>query len=149
MRHAWILLLLGCGGSDEQPDTTPKGPDKAKIHEHVMGYVESCEKADATKTHASGDHLMATQAADKHENELRSIVTAGHGDAVRSDIDTKRGECDKERERLEGKINTLKVVGRQLTPAEMKWLDEEAPREVRRQEFRIKTLDQLKSKLGL
>jgi hypothetical protein len=139
---AWALLLsAGCQYGKKAT------ADPAEIRAGVVGYVEASEKADATKTHASGDYLIANQAKDKHGNDLAEISRKGGKEPVLVEIRSAREVAQKEREAVQQKVNHLQVVGRGHSPDEKEWLTNGAPQEIKKIEFRIASLDELESKL--
>ncbi len=140
---AWaVLWVAGCQNGEKKTTT-----DGAAIQAGVAGYVEASEKADATKTHASGDHLIASQEKDKHANELAEISRKGGKDAVLAEIRSARSRAQKEREAVQSKVNHLQVVGRGHSPDEKEWLQNGAPREIEKIEFRLATLNELEAQI--
>jgi hypothetical protein len=140
-----LIAAVGCVRSEK---TT--GPDPSAVRGLLEIYIEAAETAEATKTHATGEHPAAQAEMRRIESSLRTrCATEAGRKVVRAEIDARIFRLRGEAEGIEGRMNSLRVVGRGLTPEEQDWLERGAPAQIKALEFRIRELEILKKKLGL
>ena len=64
-----LVMMTGCA----------TGPDRPAIEEAVSAYGGEAERAERTKTHASGEHPMALREMERRESQLRAACATKSG----------------------------------------------------------------------
>jgi hypothetical protein len=120
MKHLWLGLALFIGCADKP---APMDEEVTDLDRTVRAYADAAWKADQTKTHATAEHPVAKSEMRRCEDELRDRMKSEAG-AVRNALDKGIARFDR---------------ARQVAP----------PGEIERAAFRMKALQELKSRLGL
>ncbi len=119
-----LVLAAGCASKEKAP-----GPSvsPAKVRAEVDGWLKAHAQAEATKTHASGEHPAAQAEMDRRELTLRDMMQRDEVvvNRVFSEVHLR---FQKEREEIIQRRNRIQIVGRTLTPEEKKFVGETAPR---------------------
>ena len=128
MKNTLVLLAVavvsGCGSQGEKsaPAIAPW-----VVGAEVDGWLSAYARAEATKTHATGEHPAAEAEMARRELALLDL-SQRHPDEVTRVFSEYLAGCDTEKEQVIQKKNQFQVVGRTLTPEERKFVDETAPR---------------------
>jgi len=127
-----LVSLFGCTSKSE-PGTPVSAPvistspvTAEAVQAEILGWLNAYVRAEATKTHASGEHPAAQAAMDRHELAL--------GDMKKRDLPLVKkvvmelhNKFHHDKEAVIQKRNQLQVVGRTLTPEEKKFVEVTAP----------------------
>ena len=127
-----LIFVSGCAAKREEP--VPSLSDKGILVE-IDGWLSARERAEATKTHATGEHPAAQAEMDRREAALKGMLQKDEG-AVQSVFSTYPSRLDREKEEIVQRMNRTQIVGRSLTPDEMKFLEETGPRQLEEIEVR-------------
>ena len=140
MRQTLILLALvfvsGCGSQQEAPKTSIS---PAEVRAPLDAWLVAYAKAEATKTHASGEHPAAEADMDRWAIALRDMKQRNE-DAVKEVFSEVQARLEREEEEIVRERNQIQVLGRALTREERKYVDETAPRLLKEISAREKAL---------
>ena len=138
-----FALVSGCGSQDEKPDPAI---EPWMVGAEVDGWLSAYARAEATKTHASGEHPAAEAEMSRRELALLDMFQRQE-DEVNKVFSKYLAGCDREKEQIIQKRNQIQVVGRTLTPEEKKFVDETGPRILEEISARARALRVLKQSL--
>ncbi len=119
-----LALVSGCASKQEAP--APALSSK-EVKAEVDGWLEARARAEATKTHASGEHPAAQAEMDRRELALRDMNRRDSKRVEKAFREFQAG-LDREKDEITQKMNRIRIQGRTLTPGEKKYVDETGPR---------------------
>jgi erythromycin esterase-like protein len=152
MRRLWPAALAAAAAlaacTSGPAPAAPGGSNRARAL--LDDYARAAQRAEATKTHASGEHPRAVAAMQRAESDLAALCSTAEAKAQVSDeLEGMLNQWRMEIEDLHQRRTHLQVVGRALTPEEIEWVETGAPREIEVLETRIGALQDLRGRLRL
>jgi len=129
-----LTLLAGCAGGGGN------APAPGALRPKVDQWLAAALRAHDTRTHATGEHPAAQAEMRRIEAELRAADRAG----VRGAVEEKRASLKARRGEVEGRRNSILVVGRAHTEEDRRELDRLA-REIERIDLSDRSLADLAS----
>ncbi len=127
-----LITLFGCTSKSEPGtpvsapiiSTSPVTAEEIKVE--IVGWLGAYARAEATKTHASGEHPAAQAEMDRHELALGDMKKKDLP-LVKKVVNGLHNQFHQEKEAVIQKRNQIQVVGRTLTPEEKKFVEVTAP----------------------
>ena len=132
-----LITLFGCTSKSEPgtPVSAPVISDSPvtadEVKAEILGWLNAYVKADATKTHASGERPAAQVAMDRHELALGNMKKKDLP-LVKKVVMELHDRFHQDKAAVIQKQNELRVVGRTLTPEEAKFVEVTGPMQLQK-----------------
>ena len=139
-----LALIAGCKSENQGNGGGPS------VHALIESYMDHAQKEVDTRTAATGEHAMHEDEMRNIEKELQERCKTEEGrKSVGDHLNKHINDVKNQVKEIESRRNSLRVVGRELTPEESAWVGTGADEEIRHRRWAIGVLEKLLTRVGL